>query len=95
MAVSMMVPMMGMNVFAADENTTNGTTKVKYVVQESYTWSVPTEITFTSANTEITTSGTTGVTQNVQVTKNIIPKSLPNGINLNTDGIVINMMVQV
>lgn len=73
MAVSMMVPMMGMNVFAADENTTNGTTNVKYVVQESYTWSVPTEITFTSANTEITTSGTTGVTQNVQVTKNIIP----------------------
>ena len=73
MAVSMMVPMMGMNVFAADANTTKGTTNVKYDVQESYTWSVPTEITFTSANTEITTSGTTGVTQNVQVTKNIIP----------------------
>ena len=75
MAVSMMVPMMGMNVFAAEASTKSGTTNVKYVVQESYTWSVPTEITFTSNNTEITTSETAGASQNVQVTKNVIPNN--------------------
>ena len=72
MAVSMMVPMMGMNVFAADANTGKETT-VNYEVKESYTWSVPTEITFTSNKTTITTSGTTGATQDVLVTQNIIP----------------------
>lgn len=73
MAVSMMVPMMGMNVFAADANTTEGTTNVKYKVEESYKWSVPTDITFTSDKTTITTGGTAGTTQDVKVTKNIIP----------------------
>ena len=74
MAVSMMVPMMGMNVFAADVNTTKGTTDVKYNVQESYTWSVPTEIDFTNKAT-VTTSGESGKTQNVCVTKNVIPET--------------------
>ena len=74
MAVSMMVPMMGMNVFAADANTTKGTTNVKYDVQESYTWSVPAEIDFTK-NATVTTSGESGNTQNVCVTKNVIPET--------------------
>lgn len=73
MAVSMMVPMMGMNVFAADANTTKGTTNVKYTVKESYTWSVPTDIDFTNSAT-VTTSGNSGATQNVCVTKNVIPE---------------------
>ena len=74
MAVSMMVPMMGMNVFAADANTTKGTTNVKYTVKESYTWSVPTEIDFTNKAT-VTTSAESGNTQNVCVTKNVIPET--------------------
>lgn len=74
MAVSMMVPMMGMNVFAADASTTSGTTNVKYVVQESYTWSVPSEIDFTDKQV-VTTSGESGKTQNVCVTKNVIPET--------------------
>ena len=74
MAVSMMVPMMGMNVFAADANTTTGTTNVKYDVQESYTWSVPAEIDFTK-NATVTTNGESGNTQNVCVTKNVIPET--------------------
>lgn len=73
MAASMMVPMMGMNVFAADASTKSGTTNVKYDVQESYTWSVPTEIDFTNSAT-VTTNGDSGKTQNVCVTKNIIPE---------------------
>lgn len=103
MAVSMMVPMMGMNVFAADANTTKGTTNVEYNVQESYKWSVPTKITFTSDNTEITTSGTTGATQDVQVTQNIIPnnKKLVISVTNNdykiqtTDGASLNYKVSV
>lgn len=73
MAVSMMVPMMGMNVFAADAKNDNATTNVKYTVQKSYTWSVPSEIDF-NTNTTVTTSGTNGNTQNVCVTKNVIPE---------------------
>ena len=102
MAVSMMVPMMGMNVFAEDANTTKKT-NVKYTVQQSYMWSVPTEITFTSDNTEITTSGTTGATQDVQVTQNIIPnnKKLVISVTNNdykiqtTDGASLNYKVSV
>lgn len=101
MAVAMMVPAMGLNAFA--ENTTNGTTNVKYKVEEAYTWSVPTEITFTSGNTTITTSGTTGATQDVQVTKNVIPNGKKLVISVTnseykiatTDGASLNYKVSV
>lgn len=73
MAVSMMIPMMGMNVFAAEANTPKETT-VKYYVKESYTWSVPSEIDFTDKQV-VTTSGESGKTQNVCVTKNVIPET--------------------
>ena len=74
MAVSMMVPMMGMNVFAADNNTPKASTDVKYDVETSYTWTVPSEIDFTG-NATVTTSGESGKTQNVCVTKNVIPET--------------------
>lgn len=72
MAVSMVMP--GVNVLAADANTTSGTTQVKYDVTQAYTWVVPTQIDFTNAkDATVTTSGTSGNTQNVQVTNNVIP----------------------
>ena len=52
----------------ADEN---HETTVKYTVTESYTWSVPSEIDFTE-NVTVKTSGTSGKTQNVYVSKNVI-----------------------
>lgn len=102
-AVTMVVPMVGMNVFAEDANTKTGQTNVEYTVQESYTWSVPTKITFTSNNTKITTSGTTGATQDVQVTKNIIPNNKKLVISVTnqdykiqtTDGASLNYKVSV
>lgn len=71
MAASVMVPAMGLNAFA--DTIKSGETSVKYVVEQAYTWSVPKEITFTSEKTSVTTDGDTGATQNVQVTKNVIP----------------------
>lgn len=76
MAVSMMVPMMGMNVFAADVNgtskqDTNANAEVKYSVEEGYTWNIHSDIDFgTSAgiNKSVKKGNNT-----VQVSKNVIP----------------------
>ena len=54
-------------------STATDATKVTYQVTASYTWSVPTGITFTSDQTTIETSGESGATQNVAVSKNVIP----------------------
>lgn len=69
-----MMGAMGVNAFAeSTTNTTSGETSVKYDVSEAYTWVVPSEIDFTNAkDATVTTSGTSGNTQNVQVTKNVI-----------------------
>ena len=68
MAVSMMVPMAGTSVLAADTNTTSGNTTVDYTVQEKYTWTVPTEVTFTSdALTQTNTAD-----EGVKITQNVI-----------------------
>ncbi len=76
MAVTMMVPMVCTSVMAdsinGTTNNTTGTTNVKYTVTSGYTWSVPTDITFTSTNTSISTAGESGATQNVVVSKNVI-----------------------
>lgn len=70
-AAAMMASMGGMGVMAEDTKTTT----VKYDVTQSYTWSVPSTIDFTNAaDSKVTTSGTTGATQNVLVTKNVIPE---------------------
>ena len=72
-----MVSMTSVSAFAVDGSSTttstNANTTVKYTVATSYTWSVPSEITFTADNASVTTGGTTGTTQNVCVTKNVIP----------------------
>lgn len=65
----MMAPMASGTVLAAE---TPKTTTVKYTVTESYEWSVPTTITFTSDNTTITAGDDSGATQKVKVTKNVI-----------------------
>ena len=101
MAVAMMAPAMGLNAFA--ENITSGKTSVKYTVTEAYTWSVPSEITFTSTKDTVTTDGTTGATQNVQVTKNVIPNGQKLVISVTntdykittTDGASLNYTVSV
>lgn len=73
-AVTMMVPMVGMNVFAV-EGTTNPTTAktdVKYVVEGSYKWSIHSEINFgknAGINQHVAKEG-----NKVQVTENIIPE---------------------
>lgn len=76
MAVSMMVPMAGTSVLAADvtgtsAQNTNATAKVKYVVEEGYTWNIHSDIDF---------GKNAGINQNVkkeqnavQVSKNVIP----------------------
>ena len=79
MTAAMMVSMLGVTAFAA-ENKTEDSTTVKYEVTEEYTWSVPSEIDFTGdEDATITTSGTSGATQDVYVSKNVIK----NGKKLN------------
>lgn len=73
-----MVASLATPVFAIDgsdtDTPTTGTTNVKYDVSVSYEWSIPSEIDFTNAaNSTVTTSGSSGNTQNVLVTKNVIP----------------------
>lgn len=88
MAVSMMVP--GVSALAAtNTNSGNNTdpkasTNVTYKVDEAYTWSVPTEINFTS-NATVTTAGTTGNEQDVYVSKNVIPETKKLHISLATN----------
>lgn len=70
MAVSMMVPMMGMNVFAAEPDTKQ--TQVKYEVTQGYEWTIHSEIDFgkdKGVNQTVTSSGK----NTVSVNKNIIP----------------------
>lgn len=75
MAASMVMPMSCMNAFAVDgtSNDTEASTNVKYTVTEEYTWSVPTDITFTKDEITITADQDDGATQKVKVTKNVIP----------------------
>lgn len=96
MAVAMMVP--GMNVMAAEvsssatgnsaTDSTNCQTTVKYDVNTSYTWSVPSEIDFTNASdATVTTSSNDSdtKTQNVKVTQNVIPADKKLQIALGND----------
>ena len=62
----------GENVTGSGKNTQTKT-DVEYVVQASYNWSVPVKITFTSDTASVTTAGTSGNTQNVYVSNNVIP----------------------
>lgn len=62
----------GVDVTDADK-TTQAKTDVEYVVEASYSWSVPSKITFTSDKTEVEANAETGETQKVKVTKNVIP----------------------
>lgn len=99
-AASMVTPMALTSVMADEPSKS---TTVTYEVQQGYEWSVPTEIKFTADSDSVTTSGTTGATQDVQVTKNVIP----NGKNLvisvtntdfkiaTTDGASLNYKVSV
>ncbi len=80
MAAAMMVSMMGATAFAADD--TKDTT-VKYTVQQGYEWSIPTEIEFTDSVDTVTTDGTSGKTQNVYVSKNVINNGKMLQIDLN------------
>lgn len=76
MAVSMMVPMAGTSVLAAEvtgtsAQDTNATANVKYVVEEGYTWNIHSDIDF---------GKNAGINQNVKkeqnavrVSKNVIP----------------------
>lgn len=68
-----MIAMMGTGrAFAQDDSTQKDhKTNVTYTVAESYEWSVPTKIDFTT-NRTVTTSGKSGETQNVYVSKNVI-----------------------
>lgn len=83
-----MVSMTSVGVMAAESNgggtvtemtsKPTATTDVKYSVSATYTWSVPTEIDFTtdkssSDGTATVTTGTTGNSQSVKVTNNVIP----------------------
>ena len=72
-----MVSMTSVSVFAVDGSSTNenttANTQVKYTVNETYTWSVPTEIDFTQAQDSTVTTGDNGTTPNVKVTNNVIP----------------------
>ena len=70
MAVSMVMPMTGISAMAA--TTTSGETMVSYEVKESYTWSVPTKITFTSDLETVKAEAESGETQKVKVTENVI-----------------------
>ena len=68
-----MVPGMALAVDGTAAEPGEGTTQVEYKVDEGFAWSIPTEIDFTNApNATVTTSGDSGTTQNVRVTKNII-----------------------
>lgn len=78
MVAATMVSMTGVTAFAADTKETN----VKYEVTEGYEWSVPSEIDFTT-NPTVTTSGTTGATQDVYVSKNVIANGKKLSISLN------------
>lgn len=79
MAAAMMVSMMGATAFAADTKDTT----VKYSVKEGYEWSIPTEIEFTDSVDTVTTDGTSGKTQNVYVSKNVINNGKMLQIDLN------------
>lgn len=86
-----MVASLATPVFAEDgidlyETKSSDTTEVKYTVSESYTWSVPSEIDFTK-NETVTTSGTTGNTQNVQVTKSVITPGKKLQIKINESSV--------
>lgn len=73
-AAAMVFSASGMNVLAADNKTTD-TTTVKYSVEESYTWSVPSEIEFTSTSDTVIANADSGNTQKVKVTKNVIAEN--------------------
>ena len=93
MAVSIMVPMVGMNVLAEDTredtSTVSGTsasdttcqTTVKYSVGEGYTWQVPTEVTFTANALTQTSAADNGV----KITKNVIKSGQKLSIKLTAD----------
>lgn len=69
MAVSMMVPMMGMNVFAAEPDTKQ--TQVEYEVTQGYEWTIHSDIDF---GKDKGVSATVEKGNNiVSVSKNIIP----------------------
>lgn len=82
MAMAMVMPMSGISAMAADiidktEDTENGKTTVTYSVTQTYTWSVPTAITFqnnTGSTITAVADGEAGAdNQKVMVTKNVIP----------------------
>lgn len=77
-----MIAMIGTGSVFAESDIKN--TEVTYTVQQGYTWSVPTKITFTADNDTVTTTGETGTAANVQVTKNVIENGKKLHIILNT-----------
>ncbi len=72
MAAAMMVSMMGVTAFA--ENKTSDSTTVNYTVEEAYTWSVPSEVTFTAGEggNVVTADGEDTNPQKVKVENNVI-----------------------
>lgn len=77
-AVTMMVPMVGMNVFAQEvtgtTESTSASTEVKYLVEGSYKWSIHSEIDF-GKNKGINQHVAVAKEENkVEVTENIIPE---------------------
>ena len=72
-----MMGAMGVNAFASEADNSNNkkTTDVKYVVSESYEWSVPTEIEFTDTNKTITADQESGKLSKVTVSKNVIAET--------------------
>ena len=80
LTASMLVPMASTSVFAA--NTSNPqTTTVKYKVEESYTWSVPAEVTFTSGALTQTSAAENGV----KIITNVIASGQKLSIKISDD----------
>lgn len=67
-----MIATMGSSVWASDDP--DHQTEVTYTVTQSYTWSVPSEITFTKDNATVTTGNSDGPA-NVSVSENVIPEN--------------------
>lgn len=72
-ATALLATMATTSVFAIDSDSTastNGTAEVKYTVAESYSWTVPADVTFTSTQG---INETEDKTATVSVEKNVIP----------------------
>lgn len=72
-AAAMMVSVCAMPVSAADTDTKS--TNVTYTVTESYAWSVPSTIEFTSSTDTVKADDDDGNTQKVKVTQNVISEN--------------------